>query len=191
MRRFAFTLFAALWPIAAANSYVPPRPLVVAADWGDYGFKFLPQSVNNASASARASWGELFQLQADGTLKTLWKHALVNTPGRILVSPRGHVVMLDNWAGHGSPAHAIVIYDPHGKLVADLKFSQVVTDPKACPRCGSMDGPFITGGYRASFTSYGNADEWFLVLRDDKGKGPTVSLKTGKLKTVWNGKKQP
>lgn len=69
-----------------------------------------------ATASARASWGELFQLQADGTLKTLWKHNLVNTPGRILISPRGHVVTLDNWAGHGSPAHAIVIYDPQGKL---------------------------------------------------------------------------
>lgn len=191
MRRLALTLLAALLPFAAATSYVPPRPLLVAADWGDYGFKFLPQSVNNASASARASWGELFQLQADGTLKTLWKHGLVNTPGRILISPRGHVVTLDNWAGHGSPAHAVVIYDPAGKVMADLKFSQVVTDAKACARCGSMDGPFLTWGYTPKFTSYGNQDEWFLVLRNDKGKGPTVSLKTGKLKTVWNGKKQP
>lgn len=52
-----------------------------------------------------------------------------------------------------------------------------------------MDGPFITGGYRPSFNIYGN--EGFLLLRDDKGKGPTVSLKTGKLKTVWNGQVRP
>ncbi len=184
MRRLALTLLAALFPFAAATSYAPPRPLLVGTDYGSYGFKFLPQGVDRATASARASWGELFQLQADGTLKTLWKHGLVNTPGRILISPRGHVVTLDNWAGHGSPAHAVVIYDPQGKLVADLKFSQVIPDAKACPRCGaqSMDGPFITGGYKASFTSYGTADEWFLVLRDEAGKGPSISLKTGKLK---------
>ncbi|MDO4246037.1 MAG: hypothetical protein Q4C89_08450 [Deinococcus sp.] len=149
MRRLALTLLAALFPFAAATSYAPPRPSIVGTDYGSYGFKFLPQGVDKATASARASWGELFQLQADGTLKTLWKHNLVNTPGRILISPRGHVVTLDNWAQEGSPAHAVVIYDPHGKLVADLKFSQVVTDPKACPRCGSMDGPFITGGLTA------------------------------------------
>ncbi|MDO4245250.1 MAG: hypothetical protein Q4C89_04445, partial [Deinococcus sp.] len=45
-----------------------------------------------------------------------------------------------------------------------------------------------TGGYKPSFTFYGN--EGFLLLRDDKGQGPTVSLSTGKLKTVWNGQKR-
>ena len=71
MRRLSLTLLAALLPFAEANSYIPPRPLLVAADWGDYGFKFLPQEVNVAKASATTSLGELFQLQKDATLKTV------------------------------------------------------------------------------------------------------------------------
>ena len=175
----------ALLGVAAANSYAPPRPLLVGSEWGGYGFKFLPQGVNPASASAKATRGELVQLQPGGSLKTLWKRALVNTPSRVLLSPRGHVVTLDNWAGYGSPKHAVVVYSPQGKVTADLTYAQVMQGSPACNACQSMDGPFLSWGYqKIDFTSYGNGDEWFLILRDAKGKGPTLSLKTGKLKQM-------
>jgi len=162
VQRTFLILLATLLSMASANTYAPPRPLLVGLDFGNYGFKFLPRGVNPSSASARESWGELVQLQADGSLKSLWKHRLVNVPSRILISPSGHVVTLDSWAGAGSPAHAVVIYNPSGRVVADLSFSQVITRPGACPACMSMDGPFLSGPYRPKFNMYGNG--WFLVL---------------------------
>lgn len=184
MRRLSLTLLTALLPFATATSWVKPSPKLVATEYGSYGFKYLPKT----AAGAQESWGELFQLQTDGTLKTLWKHSLVNTPARVLVSPRGQVVTLDNWGGQGSPAHAVVIYDPVGKVVADLSYSRVLNG-STCARCGGADGPLLNLAYTPKFTSYGNQDEWFLLLRDEKGVEPTISLKTGKLKTEWNGKK--
>lgn len=181
--RRLFLLLASLVGMASANSYGPPYLKLIGSDWGGYGFKFLPQGVSQEKASARSTRGELFQLQPNGTLKTLWKRSLVNTPSRVLISPRGHVVTVDNWAGYGSPKHAVVIYDQKGKITADLTYAQVMRGSPPCDECGSMDGPFLTGGYRKiDFTSYGNQDEWFLMLRDARGKGPTISLKTGKLK---------
>lgn len=180
MKRLA-ALLLALTVTAGANSYAPPRPLLIGSDFGGYGFKFLPRGVNDATASARESWGELFVLQPDGTLKTLWKRKLVNTPSRVLISPRGQVVTLDNWAGDGSPRHAVVVYDLKGKVTADLKFSDVVPDARACPRCGSMDGPFLSWGYTPKYVFYGG--EPHLALRSPTGKGPTINLVTGKLKT--------
>ena len=184
-QRTFLILLAALLSVASANTYAPPRLLLVGLDFGDYGFKFLPRGVNASNARARECWGELVQLQADGSLKSLWKHRLVNVPSRILISPSGHVVTLDSWAGAGSPAHAVVIYSPSGRIVADLSFSQVITRPGACPACMSMDGPFLSGQYRPKFNMYG--DGWFLVLRNTGGQGPTISLTTGQFKTSWNG----
>ncbi|MDL2344880.1 hypothetical protein QOL99_12060 [Deinococcus sp. MIMF12] len=188
MKRLALILLA-LTVSAGATSYVPPRPLLIGSDFGIYGFKFLPRGVSDASASARESWGELFMLQPDGRLKTLWKRRLVNTPSRILISPRGQVVTLDNWAGSGSPRHAVVVYDLNGKVTADLKFSDVVAAPDACPRCFSMDGPFLSWGFAPKFVFYG--EDVHLALRDFQGKGPSLNLVTGKLKTVWNGQPRP
>lgn len=187
MKRLA-SLLVALTVNAGASSYASPSPLLVGSDFGSYGFKFLPRGVNAAQASARESWGELFVLQPDGSLKTLWKRKLVNTPARILISPRGQVITLDNWAGSGSPKHAVVIYDLKGKVTADLGFSDVVPDAGACPRCGSMDGPFLTRGYTPKFTFYG--EDVHLALRDAAGKGPAINLVTGKLKTSWNGRER-
>lgn len=147
--------------------------------------------MDSGTARAKEGWGELVQLQPNGNFKTLWKRKLLNTPSRILISPRGQVVTLDNWAGYESPRHAVVIYDAKGKVVADLNFSQVITNPKSCPRCNSMDGPFLTSGYTPKFFLYGNGDEWYLLLRDEKGQGPTINLQTGQFKTKWNGETRP
>lgn len=185
LRRFCSLLLVGLLGSASANSYVPPSPLLIGSSWGAYGFKFLPQGVSSGTPFGKATRGELFQLQSDSSLKTLWKRTLVNTPSRILISPRGHVVTLDNWAGRGSPNHAVVIYDQKGKVTVDLTYAQVMRGSPPCNRCSSMDGPFLTWGYRKiDFTSYGLGDEWFLILRDEQGKGPTISLTTGKLKQM-------
>lgn len=194
MRRFFFAFAFALLGVAHANSYAPPRPLFVAGKWSDYGFKFVPQKVTVSTASAQSATGELVQLQTDGTLKTLWKRPLVNVPSRILISPRGHIVTLDNWAGYGSPKHALVIYDLKGKVTADLTYEQVMRGSPPCPKCQSMDGAFLSWGYAPSeggkidFTTYGQQDEWFILLRDAQGQGPTISLRTGEFKTNWNGR---
>lgn len=181
-------LLVALFSLAGANTYAPPRPLLIGSEYGSYGFKLLPQGVNDATASARESWGELVQLRPDGTLKTLWKRRLVNTPARVYLSPRGHVVTLDNHAGYGSPRHAVVIYDLRGKVTADLSFAQLVPDPTDC-RCASMDGPFLYWAYRVDWAFYG--EDIHLALRDDQGRGPSINLVTGKPKTLWNGKPRP
>lgn len=182
-------LLAAIPTQAQANSYLAPRPLLVGSDYGSYGFKLLPRGVDESRASARESWGELVQLQPDGTLKTLWKRRLVNTPARVYLSPRGQVVTLDNHAGYGRPRHAVVIYDLQGRVTADLSFAQVVPNAADCRACGSMDGPFLSWGYQPKWVFYGN--DVHLALRDDRGQGPTINLVTGKLKTLWNGGPRP
>ncbi|WP_146009631.1 hypothetical protein [Deinococcus planocerae] len=182
-------LLAGLTTVAQANTYAPPRPLLVGSDSGSSGFKLLPRGVDDARASARESWGELVQLQPDGTLRTLWKRRLVNTPARVYLSPRGQVVTLDNHAGYGSPRHAVVVYDPGGRVTADLSFAEVVPNASGCRACGSMDGPFLTWGYQPKWVFYGN--DVHLALRDKDGRGPTINLVTGKLKTLWNGQPRP
>ena len=54
------------------------------------------------------------------------------------------MVTVDNWAGYGSPKHAVVIYDQKGKVTADLTYAQVMRGLPPCTECGSMDGPFLT-----------------------------------------------
>ena len=190
--RLSALVVTALLCAAHANSYVPPRPMVIGTEFGsEYALKFMPQQVNRATARAKESWGELVRLQPDGTFKTVWKRKLVNTPGRILVSPRGQVVTIDNWAGYGSPQHAVVIYNLTGKVVADLSYAQVVPNPKSCPRCNSMDGLFLMNAYTPRLFLGGNGDEWWLLLRDEKRQGPTIDLKTGQPKTKWKGETRP
>lgn len=62
----------------------------------------------------------------DVTPRLKWKGPLANEqmPVDAIVSMDGWLVTLDNWGGRGK-AHAIVVYDPRGRLVADWSGDQL------------------------------------------------------------------
>lgn len=132
---------------------------------------------------ARETYGELVQLLPTGDLKSLWKRGLPDLPHRVFLSPQGHVV-LDTYAGHGQGKHALVIYHPQVRLVADYDFNTLVPNVNDRNRCGyMMSGPSLSGVYDVKWTDYASVPH--LALRDPGG-GPTFDLVTGKLKTGRN-----
>ncbi|THF68623.1 hypothetical protein E7T06_15640 [Deinococcus sp. Arct2-2] len=161
--------------------------MLIGSEYGSYGFKFLSQNVDQSTAFARAAYGELVKMLPDGTLKTVWKRELPNIPLKVLLSSDGHVVTIDNHAGYGQPKNALVVYGLKGQILANYSFNQLGLKPEDCRACYLLDTPFLIGGFKAKWVYY---DVPHLALRDENGKGPTINLVTGKLKTNWNGQER-
>jgi len=69
----------------------------------------------------------LFSLDEQGNEKSIWNVRLVNVPVRALVSDDGkYVVTLDTWGGAGFD-HSLVVYGAKGKVVADFKLEELLT----------------------------------------------------------------
>jgi hypothetical protein len=68
------------------------------------------------------------RLDVAPTLK--WKAELVNEhmPVDAIVSQDGWLVTLNEWYGTGK-AHSLIVYDPHGRLVADWSGDRLFVDP--------------------------------------------------------------
>lgn len=161
-----------------ADTWGTPHPRLFSGGNGSvtYGFKVLPDS-KKFSAPARA---ELFRLTATGETPVVWRGTLRNHPLEVYVSSRGHVITLDTYGGDQRGRHALVIYSPKGKVVADLSFSQVVPgDPSYAKFSLGVSGLFLTKGFQAKFVYY---DKPYFALRDAEGKGPVFDLDTGNRK---------
>ncbi|UQN05734.1 hypothetical protein [Deinococcus sp. QL22] len=172
---------------ASATSWLPPQPMLIGSDYGNYAFKLLPQNVDQPTASARTAYGELVQMSPNGTLKTVWKRQLANLPAKVMLNSGGQVVTIDNHAGYGQPKNALVIYGLKGQVLANYSFDQLVPKPADCRACYLLGEPFLMAGFRIKWAYY---DVPHLALRDENGKGPTTNLVTGKLKTNWNGQER-
>lgn len=163
---------------AHADSWVTPHPRLFSGGNGSvtYGFKVLPDP-KKFHTPAR---GELFRLTATGETPVVWRGTLKNHPLEVYVSSQGHVITLDTYGGDQRGRHALVIYSPEGKVVADLSFSQVVPgDPNYAKFGLGVSGLFLTKGFQAKFVYY---DKPYFALRDAGGKGPVFDLDTGRRK---------
>lgn len=161
--------------------------MLIKSEFGSYAFKLSPRNVDQATASARTTYGELVQMSPNGSLTTIWKRKLPNFPGKVLISPRGQVVTLDNYAGNGDPKNALVVYGLSGQPLAHYTYAELFPNCQSCGGSYGMAAPYLTSKYTATWAYY---DVIHLALRDGNGKGPTINLVTGKLKTNWNGQER-
>ena len=161
--------------------------MLIGSKDGSYAFKLLPQNVDQATASARSTYGELVQLLPNGTLKMIWKRKLPNFPAKVLISPGGQVVTLDNYAGNGEPKNALVVYSAKGQTLAQYTYRDLFPTCQLCGGRAGMAAPYLATQFKATWTYY---DVSHLALRDENGKGPTINLVTGKLKTNWTGQER-
>jgi hypothetical protein len=107
---------------AFADSWATPRPRVFASQGGLYGFKVLKP------VFGRTAVGLLFTLDQDGQETKIWETELVNVPHRVLVPDGGkRVVTIDTYGRLGYD-HSLVVYDEHGKVLADYTLEDLLTD---------------------------------------------------------------
>jgi hypothetical protein len=93
---------------------------------------FPPDSRQNSGSHALCYFYELGYPGTHWDVKPRlkWKRQLVNErmPVEAVVSMNGWLVTFNNWGGMGK-AHAIVVYDPDGRLVADWSGEQLFAHP--------------------------------------------------------------
>lgn len=165
-----------LFSASSATNWGPPTPRIFSSSYSasKYGFKLLPQLGKEARSPAT---GELFQLNDNGELKSVWRTKLLNNPMHVYLSPEGQVMTLDSYAAF-SAEHALVIYNKQGKVLSDYTFSQVAPGREFEANI-SMGAPLLSGIFKPEVTYLGSGGAFF-VLRG-KGKNTLVfNLTTGK-----------
>jgi hypothetical protein len=151
--------FADDWPMAHPRGWF-------AQGMGTVAEVFPPQSRNNAGTKPVMF---VYDIQSAGNWKTvtpklLWKVELANreAPYEALVAD-GWVITLDDWANLGYD-HAVVIYDPKGKLVASKKLDDMLPAD-------------VANKDRSVSSRYWRRDAKYLI--DLKGKQLHVMFKSG------------
>ncbi len=114
------TPLAVLASLAVADSWLPPRPRIFASAHGSYGFKVL-----EPKQTAR---GQLFAIDADGKDTVIWMAQLVNVPSRVFVHDDGKRVVTVNTYARLGYEHSLVLYDAAGKVLADYKLEDLLTE---------------------------------------------------------------
>jgi hypothetical protein len=120
----------------------PPQPKLFASVYGTYAFKTLPAAssvgirtrTEGVHAAAQAgqtvgnSEGVFFTLDESAREKVIWRAKLVNIPNRaILVESGKYVITLDSWHSIGFD-HCLVVYGEKGKVIADFKLEDLLTN---------------------------------------------------------------
>jgi hypothetical protein len=118
----AASLLAVAVSTAFADTWEPPHPRVFAAEGGRYGLKVVEPRFLGSST------GILFALDPDSKEKVIWSAKLVNVPHGVHVAPDGkRVVTIDTYGKLGHD-HSLVVYDEKGKVLADYKLEDLLTD---------------------------------------------------------------
>ncbi|MGV3614484.1 MAG: hypothetical protein ACO1SV_04030 [Fimbriimonas sp.] len=105
-------------PGPTGDQWATPVPRVFASTDGLFGFKVIP------TPDAKGATGTLFALDPAGAERVVWTKPLVCLPVEVRVSGKGHVATIDVWGAKGK-AHALVMYDRSGKVVADHDLGEV------------------------------------------------------------------
>jgi hypothetical protein len=178
---------------ALLDEWMAPTPRVFASPRGTLGLKVVPLP----KAFPYEAKATLFYLERDGHPVTMRTYKLANMPVRVFVSDEGHVATVDNWGGTGYD-HAVVLYDPKGKLLADYKraslFSDEVMSANSVPMSVSSRhwADTADAGFHQRFTyrtmnathgtvTYGNPAGWEFVIRTKWGGGLRFNADNGKL----------
>jgi hypothetical protein len=102
--------------VARADTWELPRPRIFAQKRGPYALKVLPDRES-----------VFFTLDESGRELPVWQSRLVNVPVHAIVVESGkYVVTRDTWH-HVGFEHCLVIYGERGKIVADFKLEDLLT----------------------------------------------------------------
>ena len=156
---------------ANADDWFPARPMIFASG-GSYGLKVLPKSAT----------GILFSLDDDGKEHVIWQKQLVNIPNRAFVPGDGkRIVTIDTYADLGRE-HSLVVYDEKGKVLADFRLEDLLTEEEIRDRVGQTS-PNRWWADEASFQFQheGRKSNKFFDVSLKWGTLIRVDLDTGKL----------
>ena len=151
-----------------------PVTRVFSNEGGQVLLKIVPAEDMKANAT-------LVRFEAVGTEKLVWQKPMANLPGRVFVSNNWepYVVTTDSWANAGG-AHSVVVYNPKGEVIANLKGDDFLPKLPA-PKAGALP-VFVTDGGGRNWSM--NADISFeprwnpkmLVIQLYDGEAKPVSL---------------
>jgi hypothetical protein len=137
--------------------------------------------VTRGEPQTEAATGRVFR-ETDGKEETVWEGKLVNTPDRAFVASNGSVATVENHS-HQWDQHAVVVYDVHGKAVADLQLNrflghQEILDRKAANRESVIlwDDSW-TGACRFTMNDRGGE----FIVEPPSGRLRRISLATGEV----------
>ena len=100
----------------------PPSGGVGVRLWaagGNYGF-------NETTRAGERPIGRLFRFSPAGQEETVWERTLVDFPNQVLFSPDLRTVVTVGGGCYIEEKHALVLYGPDGRIVADLTFYDIV-----------------------------------------------------------------
>lgn len=161
-----------------------PVTRVFSNETGNAVFRVVPADGMKANAT-------LSRIAEDGTETVVWQKPLDNLPARVFVSNHWEpfVATTDSWANAGS-AHSIVVYNPKGEVIADLKgedFLPKLPSPKAgtLPVFVADDGG-RNWSYNAdiSFEPRWNSTSFIVQLYDGEATPVSMQNETGTLTGV-------
>ncbi len=162
--------FAITLAMARGADWGDPRPVLIASQSGQHGFKVLPKSFEAAT-------GVLFSVDSDGKDQVIWKSSLVNVPHQVFVSNDGkRVVTVDTYAALGQK-HSLVVYDDKGKVLVDYKLEDLVSEEDIRDRILSK-GSSRSWAAAATCKFVGGASESFEIATH-WGAVITVNLTSG------------
>ena len=166
---------------------MPPPPRVFSSRDGRVSMMVLP---NPDDAVDHPSTGNLFRLNTDGTMETIWKKKLINNPDRIVIynghvapnslKPSGikrdtYVVSIGTWGRVNQ--HPVVIFDGKGKLIRDFNLSDLVSPEEIWEK--------ITVRPIEQCAKFEFTERAQLFITFDWGKQVAIDLPAG---TAWDGK---
>ena len=178
---------------ARGDSWAPPRPSVFASDFGSYWVKTFLNDPRTATVTLYTYDKNLALERADGMRefreKAIWSQNVGYIPARLLVSNRGWVVGVNQYA-HPGYTHSLVIWDPEGDQLGDYKLEDLLTPDEIrshvlqirSSRHWRADFAFQHDGYQGTYDFLVVDVRGSDILQEDSWhKRITVDLRSGKI----------
>lgn len=143
---------------------------------GVYGFKIFPPAKADERRPTNEWMGDLFSVQPNGSLKSVWTKRIVNIPMEVRLSDDGHVVTLDTYANLGY-AHSIVVYGKEGQVLGDYALEQILSRSDIANHVDKT----VSSRWWRNGAEYEFISKDIFVIKLQWGKRVEVNLETGKI----------
>jgi len=110
-----------------ADTYIPVMARLISSPNQNFGVKVL---LDNKLPGYKPATGSLFHMEDNGKEKVIWKRKFINSPGVVAIQDTVFdIVPIVATIGNFTDAdeHFVVLYDRKGKIIEDLKLSEVLT----------------------------------------------------------------
>jgi len=161
-----------------ADKWAAPRPRLAAAPRGEWALVVVPDAKDPFGGPAV---GRLLRLGPSGNTVLVRRFRLRSVPAEALVGDNGEVATLDTYGSLGY-AHAVVVYGPDGKVLADYKLEDLLT-PAELAKVPQTASSRPWRADRTARIEEGAGGPTLVIPPSNGTAGRTlrVDLKTGKL----------